>query len=797
MRKFIALVIILALAVIFTPWLQPRGSAALSHQAVFMLDRYEYLADGRAKDMDAAPFIRDSRVYVPVRYLGHALGLPDTGITWEDADQSVTMTAESTTVRLSVGSYKLSVNGRESTMDAAPVLAGGRVYLPARWVAEALGYEVGWDGNARAVLAGPPGNLPAPPQNQAGVLPSVGTREKLLKLLEEAQAQARGGVYPGSMKSAAPRATQEAALDDSANGSAAALADYSRTNVQVAGVDEADIVKTDGKYIYYVNRERVVVARAYPAEEMKVVSTLDFAEKSLSPQEIYVDDRHLVVIGHSYRHRDIPVMEPMFDGGARKIQGILPPHYPSDMVRAVVYDISDKTKIKPVRELELDGRYVSSRKIGTSLYLAANKNIYYYPGLTEESLRPSYRDTAASADLVAVDYPEICYFPGFVEPNYLMVAGIDLNRPDEKAKVSTYLGSGQNIYASTKNLYVAVTQHRYRIMEGTPGLLPDLPPVNRNLTKVYKFALNNGDISYKAAGEVPGTILNQFSMDEHNGYFRIATTSGDMWRSDEYTSKNNVYVLDGDLNQTGRLEGIAPGEKIYSTRFVGDRAYMVTFKTVDPFFVIDLKDPGQPKVLGALKIPGYSDYLHPYDENHVIGFGKDTIEIGRKDPAGSETDTMAFYTGMKMAMFDVSDVSRPVEMFKEIIGGRGTDSEILHNHKALLFSREKDLLAFPVTVMEVDGGAVKPGEGFPRYGQFKFQGAYVYSLDLSSGFKLRGKITHLSGEDFLKAGGHWYDSDKNVRRALYINDNIYTLSDSFIKANSLTDLREIGTLAIR
>jgi uncharacterized secreted protein with C-terminal beta-propeller domain len=284
-------------------------------------------------------------------------------------------------------------------------------------------------------------------------------------------------------------------------------------------------------------------------------------------------------------------------------------------------------------------------------------------------------------------------------------------------------------------------------------------------------------------------------MDEYQGDFRIATTQGEIWRTDEYTSRNSVFILDGNLNITGRLENIAPGEKIYSARFIGDRGYLVTFKTVDPFFVLDLKDPGNPAILGALKIPGYSDYLHPYDENHVIGFGKDTVELSNSGAAPGET--MAFYTGMKMALFDVTDVNNPVEMFRETIGDRGTDSDLLHNHKALLFDKDKNLLAFPVMVMVVDESQVAPDSSIPQYGTFAFQGAYVYNLDLTNGFSMKGRLTHLSVEDYLKAGNYWFDSNKNIARVLYINDSLYTLSNSIIMANSLDDLHEIKRLEIK
>jgi uncharacterized secreted protein with C-terminal beta-propeller domain len=241
------------------------------------------------------------------------------------------------------------------------------------------------------------------------------------------------------------------------------------------------------------------------------------------------------------------------------------------------------------------------------------------------------------------------------------------------------------------------------------------------------------------------------------------------------------------------MENIAPGEKIYSVRFMGSRAYMVTFRTVDPLFVIDLSSPEQPKILGSLKIPGYSDYLHPYDEHHLIGFGKETAEADMKDGRGRTVGTNAYQLGMKIAVFDVSDVTRPTEKFKQIIGGRGTDSELLRDHKALLFSREKELLAFPVTVMEVQGSQWDE-YGFPRYGQFAFQGAYVYRLNMEKGFELLGTITHLTEEEQQKAGQYGADSSRQIRRILYVDDTLYTVSDSKIQANDIRTLEKVNEL---
>lgn len=490
-------------------------------------------------------------------------------------------------------------------------------------------------------------------------------------------------------------------------------------------------------------------------------------------------------------------------------------------MKTIIYDISDKSNPKKLREVDLEGQYISSRKIGPYLYLIANKYIDYYrimdkalPEYQNYKAVPSYRDTAVKDKFIDVDFKSINYFPRCIEPNYMILAGIDLDNIDKEALISTYLGSGQNIYASLENLYVTITGYKQIDIKpdaetstdsGEKGSSSnsdagfDTKPavetptvdakiavirkpkiINEENTMIYKFALKKGNAVYQTKGEVPGRILNQFSMDENGKFFRIATTTGQVWRDDEFTSKNNIYVLDDMLDIKGKIEDIAPGEQIYSVRFMGDRAYMVTFKTVDPLFVVDLKDPEEPKILGALKIPGYSDYLHPYDENHIIGFGKDTVELKGQ----------AYYLGVKIALFDVTDVSNPIQKFTENIGDRGTESEILRNHKALLFSKEKGLMAFPVRVMEVNEKNKFSDDGFPKYGQFTFQGAYVYNVDLVNGFTLKGKITHLSKDDYLKAGNSWYDSNKNIYRLLYIKDNLYTLSNSMIKANGLLNLED-------
>jgi len=246
----------------------------------------------------------------------------------------------------------------------------------------------------------------------------------------------------------------------------------------------------------------------------------------------------------------------------------------------------------------------------------------------------------------------------------------------------------------------------------------------------------------------------------------------DDWRISNFISRvqsqNNVYVLNMDLEIVGSLEGLAPGEEIYATRFLGDKCYLVTFRQIDPFFVIDLSNPNNPTVLGELKIPGFSTYLHPYDETHVIGIGRNGSKI-------------------KVALYDVSDVSNPIELSKyEIDNNDGnwwrTQSAALDEHKAFLFDREKNLLVIPA-------------------GSGNKQSAYVFDITIEDGVKLKGKISHSSPiEDTTEEDedSYWYgyDYDYSIHRALYIGEVLYTISNNMIKMNNLDDLNEINSLEL-
>ena len=574
-----------------------------------------------------------------------------------------------------------------------------------------------------------------------------------------------------TMKSASPSAA-------TGTTSESATPEHSTTNVQVEGVDEADLVKNDGHYIYAVSGDTVFIVAAYPAQEARVVSRIAF-DKGAAPSEMFILGNRLVVIGTSVYKRTLS------EKGEE---------YPSGSTTFIkVYDISNKEKPALARTVEYEGTYSTARMIKDNVHVVLtthpNYILYNKKGVEPSDVIPGVSDSLAGSETAG--FAPACTYRDIeaVNPDrftsFLSIVSLSLATGDKSLNKKVIAGSTDDVYASADNLYVASAEYQ------SYADLLRRQANDEETTTIYKFALDGPRAIYRASAQVPGTILNQFSMDETNGYFRIATTRGYVTREGS-NSTNNVYVLDPAMKAAGRLEGLARGEKIYSVRFMGARAYLVTFKKVDPLFVIDLGNPNDPKVLGELKIPGFSDYLHPYDETHVIGVGKNTVEA-----SPGEGGNFAWYQGMKIAIFDVSDVSNPKEMQKVEIGDRGTDSYALEDHRAFLFDREKNLLVLPVLLAELTPEQkASAGRQANDYGTYTFQGAYVYDVSLEGGFKLKGRVTHVTDPTGLENGYGYYGSPDSVRRALYIGDNLYTVSEARIKINRLGDLGDVATVKL-
>lgn len=627
------------------------------------------------------------------------------------------------------------------------------------------------------------------------------------------------------------------AVSDAVAPAVSATPDFSKTNVQVAGVDEADIVKTDGNYIYAVSYNTLFIIKAYPGEASEIVSKVEFKSR---PTDLYISGDNLAVFGYD---NQIYTMD-LYRSFRRQNQYTF----------FKVFDISDKQNPKQVRDLNFEGSYFNSRLIGDYVYFVTN-NYNYSVG--SDPVVPRVLDSGVAlsekcgGDDLKCFAPNIYYFDiPYDAFNFTTISAINIKDNSTRITGDVYLLSGaQNMFVSPENLYITYTKYlnEYDLeMQVSRELLyPRLSDKERaKITKIeevsddilspsekkskvqqvldkylssltadeqaaydkelaekmkqkynelakemektiiHKIAISGSSLQYKSSGEVVGSVLNQFAMDESDGYFRIATTKNTTWSRFEEQNRpsyNNLYVLDADMKTVGSLENLAEGERIYSVRFMGNRAYLVTYKQVDPLFAIDLADPRNPRVLGQLKVPGFSTYLHPYDENTLIGFGKDT---GENESGNTITK------GLKISLFDVSDVSAPKELDKYLMGDMGSDSIALYDHKAFLFSREKDLLALPVSL--------RKSTGANQWGEINFSGAMIFSLK-DKKINYSGKIDHSDGgkaanTDYFD-GVNYYDN--SVKRSLYIGDNLYTLSNNYLKVNALSDLKELKKIELK
>ena len=616
---------------------------------------------------------------------------------------------------------------------------------------------------------------------------------QLKKLIKSKGPAYSGLLRTGVVYDAVPMATATGAAPEAGD---AGASDYSSTNVQVEGVDEADTVKTDGNYIYSLQNGQVRIIQAYPANKLALLATIKF-DQGFTPLELFVEGNRLVVIGQGWRNLDDTSTNTpdQGNGDTMKLAIWYPRGESQTLIR--VYKLTDKTQPTLEREISFDGGYLSSRKIGNSVYVTGRKYPLFTPyyirpymavvdpapvpsvqsakarkntgyELTREQIVPRIRDSRTyKGKETYLPMNRIHYFPDFSETNYIMVGSFQLDKPNQPADFKSYLGAGDIVYASADNLYISAAEYNKE---------------NADIfTHIYKFALDNGKVNFTNAGEVPGTPLNQFSLDENQGYFRIATTVNH-WTFDGVNGQNqtwnNLYTLDADMQLKGKLEHLYEGERIYSARFMGNKAYLVTYEQVDPLSVIDLANPEDPKVLGELKIPGFSNYLHPYDENHIMGLGQDTV--------ASPTGGAPIPKGVKLALFDVTDPVNPKEMHHLVIGGKGSYSQAAYDHKALWFDRKRSLLGFPIE--ETSSDESLPPDQWPER---VFQGAQVYTVSLEEGFIKKGAVSHLD------VNPNEYDWSHYVQRLLSIGDELYTFSDSRLRVNSLKDFSQSGQLDFR
>ena len=501
--------------------------------------------------------------------------------------------------------------------------------------------------------------------------------------------------------------------------------DYSRTNIQEAGVDEGDIIKTDGTWIYILKQDgSFSIVRANDGAP-KVESTTKLEKTGLSNREIremYLDGDRLIIVE---------------EGICTALEKDNELYRTSTGYQTVlsVWDIADRTQPEQIGMLRQDGYYKDSRKNGDFVYLFTSYMPYIAETYEESTIVPRI-----NGDEVAYNQFYLPEKPA--SENYLIISSVDITKPEEVKDQKVLVSGADRFYVSTENIYV--TNENYNSGRDTV------------VTEIAKFHYKDGRITGVAAGSVKGYLNDSFSLNEYDGTLRVVSTYYD----ETWEEWNALYILDEKLQQLSAIEDLAQGETIRSARFFGTTGYFVTFRQTDPLFSVDLSDPEDPKVLGELKISGFSSYLHFYGENLLLGIGYEADEN-----TGSTT-------GLKLSMFDISDPTNVKEVSRAVLPGM-TWCPAIEDYKSILVDPDKNLIGFYCD---------------KRY--------FVYSYDETGGFT-RELLCDFYGDEFLgvsdQAGQEQGTSeiaatvDYDNMRGLYIGDYLYLAGNDFVAAYDMKD----------
>lgn len=598
---------------------------------------------------------------------------------------------------------------------------------------------------------------------KSGDLVCVGSMKNLISILDGMKVFQSSGTAAVDAKGL--QKSTDTVTENSASGSASPTAgqnaysadkDHSTTNTQVEGIDEADIIKNDGKFIYYLNYNALNIVRPDASGQMAIAATIKPQGTNQSFTDMYLAGKKLIISGCFNDYKDVPAdkggvtteTSAAASTGTAKSDVMIAPYGKSYTV-FLIYDVSDPAAPVLERQVQIEGYAVSTRLAGNILYFITNKSIPYcvYKEADAEDLLPAYSDTITGkkTETTLIQPEDICYAPGSETPEYMLVGAFDVTK-QVSVEPTAYLGTGNTVYMNGESLYVVRQQ-----WDNTGSQ-----------SMIYRFSVNGTDIKLAASGSVPGYIINQYSMDEYKGSFRIAVTES----SNEGKTVNGVYVLDSEnLKTTGKITGLASGEQIYSVRFSGNTGYVVTYETMDPLFVIDLSDPTAPKVAGELKLPGFSQYLHPYGDHYLIGFGRYTTDLYIKDENGKETVVGTQDAGLKLSLFDVSDPKNPKEIAHKVFAGIW--SEVSYNPKSVMVDNKKGVFAFPVYYSDKSNW---------------WAGGLVVSADTKNGFVVKS--------EFKDAGGTYDGSGRfcYIAGILYFANGKGIFSYNYSNYNLIADL---------
>ncbi len=619
-------------------------------------------------------------------------------------------------------------------------------------------------------------------------------------LVERDYAVANGAKSAATAEDNASFAPSEAAQaptsQDGATGAAgenesASESSYSKTNVQVEGVDEADIVKTDGKYIYVVSNDfefiknsdgetkrdtnygAVKIVDLKNADGMKVVSSVTpkTKNKEIRVREIYVNGNNLIVICNEWDYNEQQVKGYYF--GMR---------WNAETTLVVVYDITDRAEPKEKGRYEQDGYYLSSRLIGNRVYVFSNYNVNIYQD--EEIVRNEcVPQCGINGKMARIPAEDISVMRSTDRTGYLVIGSVNFYGEELSPTSKAVLGGGEQSYCTKDTLYISNSVYDYELYT-EQQLTDEEISVDMGRTEIFAFLLNEGRIEYKNYGTVSGIVDDQFSMDEYNGYFRVATTVG-------WNGYSIVTVLDKSLKRVGELTKIAEGESIYSVRFIGDTAYVVTFENTDPLHVIDLSDPKNPKILGQLEVPGFSTYMHPVGDKYILGIGQERDENG--EFIGDEMNT-------KLSVFDISDPMNPTQVSKQVLDGYCMAQD---NHKALTVLPDGSFVIPFNNYYYSDNGEQNVLRAvhfsIDENGQIILGKSY-YSEHIKDVYNQAEQTEDESSDEIEYEEEYYYDNERvyynDIQRIVYSDSVLYNVGELYIEAFDFESAEKTGEVQI-
>lgn len=614
-----------------------------------------------------------------------------------------------------------------------------------------------------------------------------------------------GAALPSTTTAATP--APSASAPESAGASATSM-----TNNQVAGVDEADFIKNDNKYVYAAMNGALRIVEAWPAAGAREIANvkLEGTTKKLFVQ----GDRALVYVSlprPSVNNTSVSAEAPqLFYRDRSECTYGYDCQFGGDgtATALLVFDVKDRAAPKQVRRIDLSGSLLAARRIGNAVHTVAVTPELTFPGIVNvidedrgcngqpqmdpkrdekyEALREKNAEIIESAALSnflpsvtegGTDFAQSSCAALYREKQatgtaFTQLISVDMSAADEPV-VSTVLSKPGPVYASSDALYMAVlSDDNYHF-----GVAPPEPAQRQLSSAIHKFRVGSDPraTSYLASGKVKGHVLNQFSMDEYETHLRVATSWGKVPSPDVHSTMSVLAQREDKLEVVGTVDKIAPGEDIRSVRFDGDRGFIVTFKKTDPLYAFDLAKPSEPKITGELKIPGFSTYMHMLDETHLLTIGYDAADQGQ----------FAYFTGVLLQIFDVSDPQDLKLAHKVSIGTRGTSSEALTNHLAFTLFQGK--LAVPMTLCE--GGDDNGSFGT----KMTFSGLMLFDISVRDGIEERGRVAHpnapnSNGYDDTGCSNWWTRASSVVQRSIFMDNFVYSIAQDIMRIQNTDEL---------